>query len=204
MMSRKLKINLILSTAAMLLPALAGLILWNRLPDSVPIHWNAFGEVDGYGSKLFIVAGLPALFLLFHIIVTLSLVIVSKKSEGSNNSGLAVTMWLMPIIVILTSAFVYCAGLNIPIDANLFFPVVVCLIFTISGFILLRYPNLKAINFPTKSISTRRFSGIVLMVCSIISAVLSFFKLYYIIIPIAFLCVVVPTIYHFTKGRYIG
>lgn len=27
--------------------------LYNKLPDLVPIHWNAAGEIDGYGPKIF-------------------------------------------------------------------------------------------------------------------------------------------------------
>ena len=30
---------------------LAGLLLWSRLPDPMPGHWNAAGEIDGYISK---------------------------------------------------------------------------------------------------------------------------------------------------------
>lgn len=30
---------------------LAGLLLWDRLPDPMPGHWNAAGEIDGYISK---------------------------------------------------------------------------------------------------------------------------------------------------------
>jgi len=26
-------------------------IIWSSLPQEVPIHWNALGEIDGYGSK---------------------------------------------------------------------------------------------------------------------------------------------------------
>lgn len=51
---------------------LAGLLLWNRLPDSMASHWNINDEVDGYTSKFWGVFLMPALslgmFLLFLII----------------------------------------------------------------------------------------------------------------------------------------
>lgn len=34
-----------------LLPLAATLVLYSRLPQQVPIHWNMQGEVDGYGSR---------------------------------------------------------------------------------------------------------------------------------------------------------
>ncbi|WP_452221894.1 SdpI family protein [Lacinutrix salivirga] len=46
--------------------------LWNDLPETVPIHWNEKGEIDGYGSKItlwLIPILLPLLvFILFSII----------------------------------------------------------------------------------------------------------------------------------------
>jgi uncharacterized membrane protein len=48
---------------------LAGLILWNRLPDSMASHWNANDQVNGYMPKFWGVFLMPLLtvgmFLLF-------------------------------------------------------------------------------------------------------------------------------------------
>jgi immunity protein, SdpI family len=51
---------------------LAGLLLWNRLPDQIASHWNVNDQVDGYLSKFWGVFLLPlislAMFLLFRVI----------------------------------------------------------------------------------------------------------------------------------------
>ncbi|NSL53259.1 DUF1648 domain-containing protein [Calidifontibacillus erzurumensis] len=41
--------------------------VWNILPEKVPAHYNAFGEIDRWGSKweLLILPGIGALILLF-------------------------------------------------------------------------------------------------------------------------------------------
>lgn len=48
---------------------IAGLLLWNRLPDQMASHWNINDEVDGYMSKFWGVFMLPlitlAMFALF-------------------------------------------------------------------------------------------------------------------------------------------
>ena len=48
---------------------LAGLLLWNRLPDQMASHWNLHDEVDGYMPKFWGVFMLPlitlGMFLLF-------------------------------------------------------------------------------------------------------------------------------------------
>jgi uncharacterized membrane protein len=50
---------LIMIAAAML----AGLLLWNRLPDQMASHWNINDQVDGYMSKFWGVLMLPLLSL---------------------------------------------------------------------------------------------------------------------------------------------
>ncbi len=61
-------ISLILIAASLV----AAAILWGRLPDPMPSHWNAVGEIDGYMSKFWGVFLLPiitaALLPLFLVI----------------------------------------------------------------------------------------------------------------------------------------
>jgi len=61
-------IVLILIIAAIL----AGLLLWNRLPDQMASHWNVNDQVDGYMSRVWGVFMVPlvtlGMFLLFLVI----------------------------------------------------------------------------------------------------------------------------------------
>ena len=50
-MLKKHKMQLIWSSVVILLPVVAGLILWKALPEQFTTHWNAAGEADGFGSK---------------------------------------------------------------------------------------------------------------------------------------------------------
>ena len=56
----------------LLLPFLYIPFIWNQLPDSIPTHWNAHGEVNDYSSKTFGTLFLPLLnvgmYLLFLIL----------------------------------------------------------------------------------------------------------------------------------------
>jgi uncharacterized membrane protein len=51
---------------------LAGLLLWNRLPDQMASHWNANDQVDGYMAKFWGVFLLPlitlGMFVLFLVV----------------------------------------------------------------------------------------------------------------------------------------
>ena len=48
-----------LALAVLLLQFLLPLLFWSRLPDPMPTHYNAAGEIDGWGSRwtLFVTAG---------------------------------------------------------------------------------------------------------------------------------------------------
>ncbi len=53
------KLTLIVSFALILVAAAVGLAFYGQLPDPMPSHWNAAGEVDGYLSRFWGVFLLP-------------------------------------------------------------------------------------------------------------------------------------------------
>ena len=62
-MIKQYKKQLLLTSIVTLLPILAGLLLWDQLPEQLPIHWNINGEVDSWGSKPAVVLGMPVLLM---------------------------------------------------------------------------------------------------------------------------------------------
>ena len=62
-MIKKNKITLILTSLVTLIPFLAGLLLWDRLPEQVPSHWGIDGQVDGWSSKPMAVFLMPLILL---------------------------------------------------------------------------------------------------------------------------------------------
>ena len=69
----KNKKSLILSSVMVLLPMVAGIILWDQLPERMPSHWGIDGQVDGWSGKFFGVFGLPLMMLGFHWICALAM-----------------------------------------------------------------------------------------------------------------------------------
>ena len=51
--------KLIITSLIILIPIVIGLILWDKLPDQVPVHWNMSGEVDDYATKTQAVFAMP-------------------------------------------------------------------------------------------------------------------------------------------------
>lgn len=110
-MFKKYKKQLIISSTIILLPIAAGLLLWNQLPEQVPTHWNAAGEVDNYSSRGFAVFGLPVFLLAIHwlcLFVTKS----DKANENQTEKIMKLPLWFCPIISILGTASIFYSALG--------------------------------------------------------------------------------------------
>ena len=59
-----------LSLIVTLLPILVGLLLWNRLPEQLPNHWNINGQIDGWMPKAYSVSLLPCLLALGQLVLS--------------------------------------------------------------------------------------------------------------------------------------
>lgn len=55
----------VVTSAVCLLPIYLGISLWNKLPDTMAIHFNVYGVADNFASKGFVVFGLPLLMVAF-------------------------------------------------------------------------------------------------------------------------------------------
>ena len=63
-MTKKNKKIILITSMITILPILAGLILWNKLPEQVATHFDANGIPNGYSSRAFAVFG-PYLICIF-------------------------------------------------------------------------------------------------------------------------------------------
>ncbi len=88
---------IIFTTIVTLLPIVAGLIFWDRLPEQVAIHFNAAGEPDNWASKAAAVLGLPAVLAVLHLFL---LFFTDKDPKRQNISGAskALMLWVCPFI----------------------------------------------------------------------------------------------------------
>ena len=55
----------------LLLPFLYIIFIWNKLPDSIPTHWNIRGEVDTYSSRTAGTLFLPLLNIGLYLLLLL-------------------------------------------------------------------------------------------------------------------------------------
>ena len=106
--------SLIITCLACLLPILLGIALWDKLPDTVAIHFNINNEPDSFASKGFAVFGIPILMTILHLICCV-VNDVNVYKHGKNKEIKTVTIWIIPIVTAWVQIVIlgYALGYNI-------------------------------------------------------------------------------------------
>ena len=131
-MLKKNKGLFIITSIVILLPILAGLIFYDRLPDSLNVHWNLQGEADGQGNKLLMIILLPGILLAVHwlcILVTTKM----PKGYGENDTMFHLMLWFMPVLSLLVNGMMYLSSAGHVESTVMLLPVLMGALFIVIG-----------------------------------------------------------------------
>lgn len=131
-MIKENKKKLIITSIIILMPIIIGLILWNQLPDKLPTHWNAAGEVDGWSSKVFAVFGLPGFLFAVHWVCLLASSADPKK-QNIEGKVLNIVFWVCPVISVLGAVLIYGTAFGMEIRVEKIMPSLVGVVFIVVG-----------------------------------------------------------------------
>lgn len=199
---------LLVTSIIILLPIVAGVVLWNQLPEQVPIHWNANGEIDGWSSKIFFVFGMPAIMLAFQWLCTLGTGADPKKANHPEKI-LQLVLWIIPVLNTVLSVITYAVALGEEVRMEVVMPVLIGLILAIVGNYL---PKCKqnytigikipwTLNSEENWNKTHRFAGWLWTVCGIVIMLTGFFGGFWIFFGVVLVMVVSPCIYSYILHR---
>ncbi|MBW6410651.1 SdpI family protein [Clostridium weizhouense] len=91
-------------------------IVYNKLPNQIPTHWNISGEIDKYSSKLFGSFLLPSIMLL----VWIGMLLTPKIDPKKNNYSKFDKSYNVIINVTLTFLFIlHICVLGVSLDYNI-------------------------------------------------------------------------------------
>ena len=125
--------KLIFSSLLVLLPLAAGLLLWNRLPEQLPMHWNAAGEIDGWGSRLAGICLMPLFLLVIHW-VCVGACFIDPKNKEQNRKALGLAIWICPVVSLLTGYMTLATALEIELlDVNTLILIFLGVLFIVIG-----------------------------------------------------------------------
>ena len=131
-MLKKNKSRIIISSIIILLPMIFGLIMWDKLPDTMTTHWGADGNADGFSGKVFAVFGLPAITLILHF-VCLLFTLFDKKQKEQNPKALGMIFWILPVVSLFTNGIMYRTAFGKEFDLAVFVPALLGVMFIFIG-----------------------------------------------------------------------
>ena len=199
---------LLITSVIILLPIVAGLLLWNQLPEQIPSHWNALGEADGWSSKAFAVFGMPLILLAFQWLCVLATGADPKKGNHSEKI-LQLVLWIIPVISALLHAIVYAVALGNEVRVEVVMPVFIGLVLTVVGNYLPKCQQNYTIgikipwtlNNEENWNKTHRFAGRLWTVCGLVILLTGFFGGFWIFFGIVLLMVLAPFLYSYALHR---
>ncbi len=124
--------TVIVTCLVILLPMVAGLLLWDKLPANMTSHWNAAGVADGTSSKASMVFGLPLGMLAAHWFCMACLAL-DKGNRDQTPKALGLVLWIMPAVSLFLGGLVYTTALGMDYSAEKIAPLVLGVCFIICG-----------------------------------------------------------------------
>lgn len=210
-MIRNNRIKIIITSIVILIPMLAGLILWESLPLEIAVHWNVSIEPDNFMSKAFAVFGSPAIFLGVHL-VGIFVTAFDKKNKGKNGKMFGIFLWICPCLSLLCNALIFAHGLGAEPNVGFWVLIFAGIIFIIIGNYLPKCTlnHTIGIKLPwtlgNEEVwnKTHRLGGILWVISGVLILITAFLpssimRISFIIILV--LAVVIPTLYSYVIYR---
>ncbi len=204
-MIKKNLVKIIISSIIILLPIIAGLLLWDMLPEKVPTHFGPDGTADGWSSKPFAVFFMPAFVLAVHLICIFA-TSLDPKYKNITDKPFGLVLWICPVLSVLVSALMYLTALGYMVNVTTFMMLFTGILFVAIGNYLPKCRQNYTIgikipwtlNDEGNWNATHRFAGALWVVCGLLLMACAFFKSAWIV----FICtvsvmVIIPIVYSY-------
>ena len=199
---------LLITSIVILLPILAGLLLWEQLPQQVPFHWNVQGEVDQWASKPVAVFLMPLMLLAIQWLCVWTTQADPKK-QGISEKMFQLVLWIVPVLAVVLCSVVYLSALGQEIRMEVLMPILVGLLFVIIGNYL---PKCKqsytmgiklpwTLNSEENWNKTHRLAGWLWTVCGLGMTLVGFLGGFWLLMVILGVMVLVPAVYSYLLYR---
>ena len=152
--------TLIVTTLICLLPIVAGIILWDKLPDQIASHFDRDGNPNGWSSRAFIVYGMPLMMCAFNLIMWFPF---NSKKQHINTALRLIMSYFMPVICIYVHATIYAKVLNYSFNAADAVGPLIAFVFILLGNFLPKAPveliNIE-VNLPAAHMTSENIASV--------------------------------------------
>lgn len=201
-MNRKKAI--LLTSLLIFIPIIVGLVLWSRLPEEIPVHFNAAGSPDKYKSKAFAVFLLPLFLWAVHLLIGF-ITLADPKKQNISDKVFLLMLYICPATGIFCSLATYTGALNLPVSVNMIGNLFVGIIFiAIGNYMPKTHQNYTigikipwALNDAENWNKTHRFAGIVWIICGTVLVINAFLDIIWLVPVSIAAAALLPTAYSF-------
>jgi len=201
-----------LTSLLVLIPMIIGLILWNKLPDEIPVHFNSAGEADNYKSKAFAVFFIPLFLWAMHLL-TGFITLADPKKQNISDKVFLLVLYIVPAAAVFGTLVMYTGALNLPVSINMLGNLFLGVVFLAVGNYM---PKTRqnytvgikipwALNDAENWNKTHHFAGIIWIICGVILIINAFLDILWIVPVSIAVAALLPTAYSFLlykqKGR---
>ncbi|MEQ9280894.1 MAG: SdpI family protein [Balneola sp.] len=193
----------------LLAPFIASFILWENMPDIVPVHFNAAGEADDFGPKWINAFLLPGIAFATYLFLLIIPAIDPKKRIKNTQKPIAAIRIVISLFLIGVYVMVMMKTFDIEADIGQFILVSVGVLIAITGnymnsikpnyFIGLRTP--WTLEDPEVWKKTHRFASRLWIIGGLFMAITAFIPTLkgslYVIVGSVILLAIIPLIYSY-------
>lgn len=198
----------IITTIICLLPLIISIVVFDKLPDQIAIHFDSAGNPDNYLPKALAAFGLPLVFMVINL-YTHFRVNKDPKVQNASNVLRIVSRWAVPVVSVIVVPVTLFMSMGAVIPIPMIVTALVGIIIVLCGNYL---PKCKqnytvGIKLPwtldneDNWFKTHRFAGFIWVVCGVIITINSFLGIPYISIIAPFIMVVSPFVYSYLYYR---
>ena len=126
------KRKVFLSCLLLLIPMVVGLLLWNKLPDTMTSHFGADGVADRQSSKALVVF-LPSGILLAVHLLALVITGLDKNIHKQTRKAQAIIFWIIPCLNLFVGGLIYGVAFGMEMHLSRFLPAFLGLLFVFMG-----------------------------------------------------------------------
>lgn len=201
--------KILLPSLISLLPIVYGGLLWQYLPQRLPIHFGINGQPDQYASKIIVVILLPLIIIAVNSVIIWGM----RQKDISNQKIFVVIAWILPLLLNVVQIVIFFHGFDYAINMGSVIALVVGLVFIVLGNYLPKTtPNyMIGIRLPETLHNsgnwqrTNRIGGFVMVVAGFILIITRIIGNTIAVIGLILsmvLIIVVPTIYAIWLGHH--
>ena len=126
------KKTLVLTTLLTLASMVPGILLWDRLPDTIATHFGLDGTPDGWSSKLTAVILLPLLMAGLQLLCAFGISTDPKKGN-IRPKMVDLVLWIIPIAALITESSILAIAMGKNVDMRRMAFLIVGPVFLVMG-----------------------------------------------------------------------